>query len=644
MKKMYSLLAFAVLFNTPVFSQTLFSFGNTAVGKDEFLRAYNKNKTAVTDKQKSIREYLDLYTKFKLKVKAAQELKLDTLQQLQADIQSFRSQVEDGYLNDEKRLNLLLDEALLRSQKDIHLIHFIVPTSTKADNIDTANATKAINEVIQQLNNGRTDFANIATETSAKFIETKQSDMGFVTALSLPYKIENLVYELKPGETTPVYKTKSGLHVFKNIGERKSAGRWRIAQILLTTPPNPTDADLKRIGKKADSVYNLLINGGNLIELAKEFSEDKNSYQNGGELPEFGTGKFEPAFETKIFELKKDGEISRPILSSYGYHIIKRIEQTPTPADKSDESYMFALKQQILQDSRINTAKEAFLKEVLLKTGFKKETGVKETELFRLADSVAAKNAIVKSPVNNKLLISFAKSNLKVIDWLKFVKDYKLNADVYKGEDNPALFNKFISTSAFDYYRKHLDEYNVDFKYQMNEFKEGNMLFEVMERNVWNKAANDTAGLKEYHSAHREKYVWAESADIILYNCIDVTTANIAIKAVNNNTNWRKIAEESEEKIMADSGRYEISQLQLPAGTVVKKDLVTTPLLNTADNTSNFIHFLSVYPANQQRSFEEARGLVINDYQTALEEKWINELKAKYPIKVNDAVLESLVK
>ena len=201
-----------------------------------------------------------------------------------------------------------------------------------------------------------------------------------------------------------------------------------------------------------------------------------------------------------------------------------------------------------------------------------------------------------------------------------------------------------MSTVAVEYYRKHLEEYSDDFKFQMQEFKEGNMLFEVMERNVWSKAANDSAGLKKFYDNNKAKYLWNESASVLLFNATNAEAANEAIAALSTGKSWKDIAEQSEGKIQADSGRYEISQLQLPEGAKATIGLVTKPQVNTTDNSASFIKILQLYPAGQQRSFEEARGLVINEYQNHLEEKWIEELKKKYPLKVNDTVFKSLLK
>ena len=644
MKKIVLLFALA-LCTVHIFSQTLFTYGTNEVGKDEFLRAYNKNKTPVADKEKSLREYLGLYSKFKLKVKAAKELKVDTLQQLKYDLQNFRTQVEEGYMVDEKGMNALVDEAIQRSHKDIHLLHFYIPVNLTMAPADTLKAYKAMNEVWEELNKGNSNYKQLADETGKKIMPVVNAkDLGYITALSLPYEIENLVYSLKPGGISKIYRTKSALHIFKNANERKSAGKWKIAQILFALPPD-VSADKKiEVKKIADSVYKLLKAGASFGEMAKKYSDDKLTYQGGGEMPEFGTGKYDLAFENAVFALKNDSDISTPIATGYGYHIVKRLQQRPIPADNSDENFVLTLKQQIAQDTRVNKVKENFAKEVMQKTGYKKNAAVKDEQLFRYADSVVANKTVGNYPINKIIIFSFLTSKVKGRDWLNFVKDYKLNADVYKNESNKELLDKYINVTAMEYYRKHLEGYNADFKYQMQEFKEGNMLFEIMEKNVWGKAAGDSAGLKKYYDAHQANYRWAESADVLLFNCNNAQSAEEAVADLKNGKDWKKIAEDSEGRIQSDSARYETAQLPLQENTSIIEGGITTPFVNIGDNTASFIKVLKKYPANQQRSFDEARGLVINEYQIHLEEKWVEELKKKYPIKINEAVFQSLLK
>ncbi len=643
MKKIVVLLV-VYLGSSELFSQTLFTYGPYSVGKEEFLRAYNKNKTPVTNKEQSLKEYLDLYAKFKLKVKSAQDQRLDTLQQLEYDLQNFRSQVAEGYMNDEKGLNALVDEAIQRSQKDIHVMHFYVSINAKMSPADTLKAYKAMNELAAELREVKTNYSELVDDISKKYLPVNGKDLGYITALSVPYEIENMVYATNPGGITKLHRTKSALHIFKNADERKSAGKWKIAQILLSIPPNVSGNELKAIEAKADSIYKLLTTGGDFATLAKQYSEDKLTYMNGGEMPEFGTGKFELPFENKVFELKKDGDISKPIFTGYGYHIVKRLHQRNTPDDKTDDAFVAALKEQISKDDRMNGAKAGFLKTVKIKTGYKWAGLVNEADLSRYADSVTVNNQVKLYPINKKTIFSFARLNVKGADWLNFVKDYKLNRDVYKGENNGELLEKYIATTSLEYYRKYLEEYNNEFKNQMQEFKEGNMLFEIMERNVWSKASNDSAGLQKYYNQHKAGYKWAASATVLLFNCSDIKVAEDAATALRNGRNWKQIAEESDGKIQSDSGRYQLSQLPLPAGTALSEGLISAPYTNSGDNTTSFVKLLRLFPENQPRSFDEARGLVINDYQVYLEEKWVESLKTKYPVTINEAVFRSLLK
>ncbi|UEG50840.1 peptidylprolyl isomerase [Ferruginibacter lapsinanis] len=641
MKKM-SFLCIMLLSASQIFSQTLFTYGAEAVSKDEFLRAYNKNKTPDSEKERSYREYLDLYAKFKLKVKAAKELRLDTLQQLQSDIDGFRTQVEEGYMNDDKGVEDLVNEAFNRSQKEIHVMHFYVPVNTSMTTADSLKAIKLIEQAHDELSKGREDYAGIAAELSAQYkMILTASDLGYVTAFSVPYEYENIVYGLKPNEISNPYRTKKAWHLFKNIDERKNSGKWKVAQILLLFPPDATAEQREHVKQKADSVYKLLEGGAEFIGMVKKFSEDKVTLNAGGELPEFSTGKYSLNFEKAVFALKNDGDLSKPILTSYGYHIVKRLKHTPSIFDKSDEAAMYDLKQKVQQDTRINIAKAKFLKDVLVKINYKRNEAVKDKDLFGLADSVLKNKELVKTSIDKLPVFSFSDKTIKGADWLGYVKEYAQN-NTSTDDSAKGLFEKYVNAKAFEYYRENLEKYSVDFKYQMQEFKEGNMLFEVMERNVWSKAANDSVGLKKYYTAHQSKYLWEASADVVIYNCSDSEVAEIAAVEVKKGKSWKTIAEESNATIQADSGRYELTQI--PVTKVLTEGLVTKPIVSVTDGTASFVQVIKLYPANQQRNFEEARGLVINDYQNYLEEHWIESLKKKYPIKINESVFKTLLK
>ncbi len=643
MKQLYLLITL-FSFCTLGYSQTLFTYGNKVVTKDEFLKAYNKNKTAANNDQ-ALRDYLDLYIKFKLKVQAANDLKLDTLPALEADLQNFRTQIEDGYLKDNKQVTALTEEAYIRSKKDIHTLHFYVAVNNKMLTADTLKAYKAINEVYDELKKGKTDYEDILTEIKEEIAPVQGNDLGFITAFTLPYEYENIVYNLKPGEISKPYRSKKGWHIFKNEEERPAVGKIKVAQILFAVPAG-NNVLRDQAKRSSDSVYKAIISGADFSEMAKTYSDDKMTYMNGGALPEFGVAKYDGSFEKVAFSLKNDGDVSEPFQTEYGYHILKRISLSPIPENKTDETFMYGLQQDVLNDSRAETAKEKFVQQILGQIGFKKNTSVNETALWKVTDSftLADKNIAAGNLSRETILFSFNNEKVTLDNWLQFAKRIYESPQPQDRLDDKALFKSYVAAAATENYRKRLQEFNPEFKYQLNEFKDGNMLFEIMERNVWSKASEDSAGLLKYYKQHKTKYLWDASADVVLYSCANATIAKNAIEQIQNGRGWKDVMNENPTQIQADSGRYELSQILVVDRTNFTVGLVTAPVTNNADGTTVFSQVLKLYPQNQQRSFEEARGLVINDYQAYLEENWIVTLKKKYPVKVNEKAFQSLLK
>ncbi|MEX1203576.1 MAG: peptidylprolyl isomerase [Ferruginibacter sp.] len=641
MKKYYLIVAIATA-NYTASAQTFITYGTNNISKQEFLKAYNKNKTPADNTEKAVREYIYLYSNFKLKVKAAAELGIDTLPQIQYDISNFREQIMENYLNDEKVIDQLLQETFSRVKTDRRVLHFSIPVAVDASVADTQQAWAVAKELHIQLKKGNTDYNEIIAKAGPSII--KQRDLGFITAFTLPYQYENIVYGLNKNEVSAPYRSKTAWHLFKLLEVRPSAGRWRIAQVLIAISPDADEARKAAAQSRANEAMGKINSVVPFAEVAKTYSDDKLTYLNGGEMPEFGTGTFTNEFESQVFNLKKDGDISQPFLTSFGYHIVKRMGFTPTP-EIADEAYLFDLKQKLMRDERVNTEKEKFTRDLIEKVDVKELKEVKPADLSRYADSAITNTALKQTlvyPISNKNVLKVKNELVKGSDWLAFVQQYKTNLSEYKGETNSQLWNKFVEITALNYYKKNLESYNQDFDFQMQEFKEGNMLFEIMERNVWGKAISDSAGLKEYYQYNASKFRWAESADVLIFNCNAPKVAEEAIIALKKGKNWRALAADQSAVMQADSGRYEIAQ-------IIGANFASTPkkgnfsaITSNIDGTSTFVMYVNVYPPNQQRSFDEARGLVINEYQQVLEKNWIEELRKKYPVKVKEAMIKEM--
>jgi len=145
-----------------------------------------------------------------------------------------------------------------------------------------------------------------------------------------------------------------------------------------------------------------------------------------------------------------------------------------------------------------------------------------------------------------------------------------------------------------------------------------------------------------HYNANRQKYVWGPSAEVIMFSVNDPTIANeVRQKLANNITDWKNITAGYEGRVQADSGRYEINQL--PGGEIgsFKPRSFTTPVINQSEGITTMMYVVNTYTEKSPRNFDDAKGLVLNDYQQLLEEKWLAELKQQYPVRVNEKVLRS---
>ena len=640
MKKLV-LVFLCFLFTCFSFAQTLFTYGNHQVSATEFLNAYNKNKTDSADNSQALRDYLNLYINFKLKVRAAEDLHLDTLPSLIADLQNFRDQVKKNYLTDTNEIQRLENEAFERSQKDIHSIYYFINTSAEKD---SSKALQKINHLSAQLNKTRNDAAIIQVFNASNQLQAQKEDLGYITVFTLPYQFENVVYSLKPGHVSKPYPAKNGYFIFKNVDERHAVGKITVAQILLAIPAGESAQKIKQ-KSLADSIYKALQKGSNFEELAKKYSDDKSTFMNGGLMPEFGTAKYDSSFENHAFALTHDGEISAPFETQFGFHILKRISASPVTASKDNENYLYSLKQQVLSDSREQIARKKFITEIKPVVGLKNETVVKP-DLWKVTDNALLQNKEISSGAVNKSTILFSFNNgqkVKVADWLLYLKTLNRPWKTDNEKAYKQLWLAFVDEYSVENYASQLEKYNSAFKAQIDEFREGNLLFEIMQRKIWNKASSDTSALKEYFKDHKNKYTWSASADAVIYSCSSAEISKKLIAEIKRGRNWREIVNENSSVVQADSGRFELGQIPVVERTAFAEGLITLPVVNKNDGTAVFAKVIKLYPGDQQRNFDDAKGLVINDYQNYLEQEWVAQLKKKYPVKVNEKVFQSLL-
>lgn len=625
-------------------AQTLFTYGKHKVDKEEFLRAFYKNNPG-GDKEQSMSAYLDLFIAFKLKVQAAKDNRIDTLPGQKSDLLNFRRQIEADYLTDKNVIHKLVMEAFHRSQKDIRISHIFIPFDLQGNSPtspdDTSAAFERINKAYEELKSGN-DFSGVAEKYSLDpSVKNNKGDIGFITVFSLPYELESVAYTLPQGSFSPPYKSSAGYHILKKTGERSAWGRVSAAQILLAYAPSASPEEKQMQKKLADSLCQALRRGSDFPTLAKQFSSERNAYATGGLMPEFGVGRYHPVFENAVFSLKKDGDISAPFETDFGIHIVKRIKHLPVSADSTEAETLF--KDEVARDARVRIAREQFTRKIINTVGYKKQF-LQDQLLWSITDSFLWNNNFIplKNITEKTALFSFDKESKTVKDWLGFILSVKNKYTLpFPYTD---LMEQFVSSSATSYYHSHLEDYNADFRNQLTEFSEGNQLFEIMEQQVWSKAAEDKSGLRQYYEHHKEKYTWGPSANAIFFTTSSRETAEEVSRDIGRySRRWKTLGESTSGRIIADSSRFELEQIP-GSNETIRPGQVTALITDSTSGSTSFMYVLAVHHQPAQRSFEEARGLVINDYQVLLEEEWLKRLKKKYPVKLNEKLLRTLAK
>ncbi len=646
MKKYTLSFSLLLLLYTQSTAQTLFTYGPYPVDTASFIRAFKKNyQQEDAQRAKALEEYLPLYIASRQKVREALDRKYDTLPQVRAELSSLREQIADNYMNDPAATNGLIKEAFGRSQKDIHVAHIFIAIPFKDGKPDTASSRKKLNTVMNRLAKGE-NFLTVAQQLSDDpAAKSNKGDIGFITVFTLPYVLENIVYGTAPGKYSSPYASATGYHIFKNMAERKAVGKMKAQQILLAYYPGIDEDGKKRIKRLADSLHKRILQGEEIGALASVYSNDQYSANANGNIPDIGVGQYDAAFEKAVWALKNDGAITVPFATNHGYHIVKRIKHFPVITDATDRDNLEQLRQKAMSDSRWGTAKDFIYAAVREKARYKKQV-YNEAAFAVLADSLLDyKPALGKANnmTSESVLFTIGNTAYRVQDWLKYSQLHRYKPDYSGVKAHQELMDEFIKASLYDYYRSHLEEFNLDFAQQMEEFREGNLFFEIMQQEIWNRSQTDSTALYALYEKNKARYTWQQSADAVLFFCNDTATAELLFRQVSNDpVNWKKYSSALGMQVVADSSRLEWGQLPGLQQSTPQKGQVLPVVVNSVDQTASFAYIVNIYPQPAQRSFYDARGLLMADYQEQLEKEWNQELDKKYPVVVNKKMLDLL--
>lgn len=622
----------------------LFTVEGNPVHISEFDYIYSKNTGKDTDySEASLREYLDLYVKFKLKVQRAKELKMDTIPSLMKELDGYRKQLAKSYLTDKEVTNRLIDEVYERSKKDVSISHvlFALPSQPTQDQIDKAYRKAA--EVRLEVKDGLSFDDAVQKYTEDKLSKNNAGSLGYLTAMfpSGFYELENAAYALDKGEVSDPVRTKLGIHLVRLDDTREARGEMEVAHILVRKKSQRrVNSDPK---SKIDSLYQMLESGMDFTDLARSKSEDKASASNGGYIGYFGINRFEKAFEEASFGLMKDGDYSKPFETSAGWHIVKRISKKKPPTYEDAKKIM---KAQVLKDPRYNKATLSMVDRIKDDASFTENTKALKQFSSNL-DKTFFSYKWKGVDQNDETLFTFGDKKYSVSDFAQYAKSNtrsRLRMDELPIPDAVSkLYKEFVDESAIKFEEKQLEEKYPEFKSIMREYEEGILLFEVTKINVWDKASQDTTGLKAFYEANKSNYMWKERAKTktyVLKTTDEKVIKKFAKKAKKKSPEWLK--EKFGDIFTYTQGLYERGSRDV-SGVKFANKSISSPMVDTKKGTTKLIKIDEVIPP-ALKTLAEARGYIEADYQDKLEKEWVSNLRKKYKVVTNEEVLKSLMK
>ena len=638
MKKITLLLSFLLTFN--VFSQDiLLEIEDDKITLGEFKHIFNKNNDNPNIDKEYLDEYIELFINFKLKVREAKELGFDTISTFIDELEGYRKQLAKPYLRDDQFNEELVDEALERIQYDINASHILI----NINDDDNDEAISKINDIRRQVVNGNISFEEAAVKYSDdKSAVENKGNLGYFTAFMMVYDFESMAYNTQIGNISKPVKTKYGYHLIKINDKRLAVGERKVAHIMFKTGKLASKKIIDNTYLKIKKTYDLLSNGDPFAEVAEKFSEDRSTAVKGGILPSFGVGKMVAEFEKQAFKLKELGDFSQPFRTDFGWHIVMLIEDFPVTLN--DDLYL-RVKTGIEKDSRSKLSSEFMSKKLkdLYKIKVYKDNF---NSLRRLAVKDVQKrtwdanNAIHLDKILFKIEdMSFYQNEL--IDYI--LKNQKNNNDF------DMLYLDFLDKCLFVYEESQLEKKYPEFKALLNEYREGILLFDLTNKNVWKKAVDDSSGLSAFFSDNIENYKWEERIHASIYKCIDLSTA----RKVKNQLYKLNRGKTDNSKILESINNESPLSLQITTNKFVRGEndyidniswkVGLSKDIKDSDGSYVIVNITEVLSAGEM-ILDNVKGKVISDYQKYLDANWILYLRDKYSFLLNQDLLYTLIR
>lgn len=646
MKKVF--LGFLLLANLIVSAQNkpkevLFTIDDKPYYTDEFERVYKKNLDLVKDEsQKDLNQYLELFVGYKLKVNKANKLGLQNNDKYKNELKSYRTQLSKNYTSDSKVTAELVQEGYERMKKEIKASHILILADENASAEDTLKAYNKITDIRKRILAGE-DFEKLAQALSEDpSAKENKGDLGYFTSFRMVYAFENAAFNTPKGQISKPIRTRFGYHIIKVNDVRDNRGEISVSHIMIMNPKEGEDP--AKSENTIRDIYKKIQQGESFEELAKQFSEDKSSSTKGGLLNKFGSGQLSSElFENTAFSLSKENPISEPLHSEYGWHIIKFNEKYPL---KTLEESKKELETKIARDDRsriiTNTLTEKLRKKYTIKRDDKVYASISKMVTNDFYDGKWDYSKEEKAA--SLTLLTLDKKQITGTPFLEFIKSQQKVGMSLKPVNKlvDLLYSKFVDEQLNAYYNENLETEFPDFSNVMDEYRDGLLLFDLMEKEIWERSKTDTLGLKSFYETQKDKHKWKTRLDILIASSTNADMIKKAHAMLKKGKSTQEIKEKLNTKdvvnIMFTESVMEAGDANIPVGTKLQVGLSDV----TQKGQYYYVTKVNKVIPETNKTFDECKGKIVNDYQQYLEQNWVTELRKEFNVKIDQAVFERL--
>jgi peptidyl-prolyl cis-trans isomerase SurA len=621
----------------------LMTIGNEDIFADEFLHLLNKNRQ-FQDKENKISpegfdENLDLFIGYKLKVKEAENMGLDTLEEFRREYEVFKEDLIQPYLIKNSLQQGELVKAYNRMNEVVNASHILLQFPSNASREDTIAVYSMAQKLKAEAEAGA-DFGELALEYSEDpSVQDNKGNLGYFTSLQMVYPFEDAAFELEIGEISDPILTNFGYHVIKLENRKPNPGEIKVSHILVRTQADDPSSEERALRKIGDIYTELQKPESYWEEVCALYSEDLATKNTGGTLPWIGLGSVIPEFERMAFSLSEIGEISPPVKTPYGYHIIRFEDRKPIPSFEEMES---TIKSRILRDSRstlIQSQVTAIQKSRY--SFFENDQIMKRTQ--NLLDMSQSEDEFAKAidthQLQDSILFRVKNQDVSVNDFLSFLKNQKNNVRVGSRINLNSSLERFMETTLNQTEERDLMTNNMEYKLLLQEYRDGILLFSLMNDQVWQKALMDSIGQLKYFEQNKGNYMWSERVEALIVNMGKENSTQSVRRFLSDKKYKKDLADRLENTFLLDDplaftmdeGLFEIINHPVLSKVDIQKDFQEIKV----NGKTTFV-IIGERRAPEIKDFSETRGKVIQDYQQELDRKLVRALRDNYIIRIDE--------